>query len=253
MDMHTNVSSMQIESIVEANDAILRIKECESEVDIKAVLRPLIRYFGAESFVFVSMRHDDARRESYQYFIGCLPAWCQLYNRRRWYAIDPFVKYALSHSTPILGSAIVAESPGQAEMLAAAAQNGFRSGMVIPSHGGSRSRVGVLYVGSPLPPEDVEPHLLQHRVMLRAVSLELLEWWQAKLKANDVRHVKLSSYDLNLLALQRDGYTSEESAQELGLTTSQVNNRYRRINARLCVANKAMAVERAVELGLLAA
>lgn len=251
--MKTDVSENRIESILGANEAVLRIKECESEVEIHSLLHPLIRFFGAQSFVFVTMRHDDVKRESYKYFIGCLPAWCQLYNQRKWYAIDPFVTYALSNSTPILGSGIVAESPGQADMLAAAGQYGFRSGMVIPAHGGSQSRVGVLYVGSPLPPEEAEPRLLAHRAMLRAVSLELLEWWQAKLKSYELRDIKLDDDDVSLLALQREGYTAEETAQELGLTTSQVYNRYRRINSKLSVTNKKKAVERAVELGLLSA
>lgn len=249
--MQGEVSANQIDSIIEANAAVSRIKECESELQIEALLRPLIRFFGAESFVFVTMRHDDLKRETYRYLIGCLPAWCQLYNQRRWYAIDPFVMYALSNSAPILGSAIVAESAGQAEMLAAAAQNGFRSGMVIPAHGGSRLRVGVLYVGSPRSPEEAEPQLLANRTLLRAVSLELLEWWQARLKAEELSDINLDDDDVNLLALQREGYTAEETAQELGLTTSQVHNRYRRINSKLSVASKKQAVERALDLGLL--
>ena len=249
--MQRGVSANQIDSILDVNDAISRIKECESEVEVEAVLRPLIRFFGAQSYVFVTMRHDDLKRDTYRYLIGCLPAWCQLYNQRRWYAIDPFVQYALSNSAPILGSAITAESAGQADMLAAAAQNGFRSGMVIPAHGGSRLRVGVLYLGTPLSPEEAEPQLLAYRTMLRALSLELLEWWQARLKEEELSDINLDDDDVSLLALQREGYTAEEAAHELGLTTSQIHNRYRRINSKLSVASKKQAVERAIDLGFL--
>lgn len=249
--MEQPIIDKRIASMAEADDALLRIKECGNEVEIEAVLRPLIEYFGARSYVFVAMPRDDVRRETYRYLIGCLPAWCQLYNARRWYAIDPFVNYALSNSAPILGTAIKAESPGQADMLAAAAQHGFRSGIVIPAHGGSRSRVGVLYVGSPLEPQEIEPRLLANRTMLRAVALELLEWWQARLTAEALDDVSLDDQDLALLALQREGYTAEQSAQELGLSTSQVHNRYRRINGKLAVTSKRQAVERALELGLL--
>jgi hypothetical protein len=240
-----------IDSLEAANRAIYGIKSCQSEAEVQGVLRKLLPYFGLEWYVFVILRRDDPSPESYRFFIGCLPEWCQIYNARKWFAIDPFIQYALRNTSPVLGSAIQPESPGQAELLAVAAKYGFRSGMVIPVHGGIKSRVGVLYLGTSKEPEAIEAKLLEQRNLLRAIAMELFEWWVAKMQAEALGGLRFDDLDLELLRFEHEGFTSEEAAKELGISPSKINNRFRRINMKLNVHSKKLAAEKAIELGLL--
>lgn len=233
------------------DEAVYRIKTCGNETEVAELLRCLVHQFGAESFVFISLSRDRLRRENYRYLIGCSPTWCQIYNAKKWFAIDPFIQYALHNSSPILGSAIQPESPGQAELLGTAAENGFRSGMVIPAHAGNQSRTGLLYIGSSKPPNEAEPVLLRNRNYLRAIAMELFEWMEAKLHAEIIARFQFDKFDIDLLKLERKGFTAEDAAIMLGSTPAIVNHRFLRINEKLDVHHKKDAAEKAVELGIL--
>lgn len=243
--------SESVDSLDTANSAITRIKDCRSETEVAAILRPLIQFFGLESYVFVSLNRDDEGRESHRFLIGCRPEWCQMYNARKWFAIDPFIAHALRSSEPIVGSKIKAESAGQIELLATAREHGFHSGMVVPAHSGVKSRIGVLYLGSPRTPDEVEPRLLQSRSFLRAIALELFEWHQAKLQADMLGNVAFDDADIELLREVHDGYHSKDLGRAKNLSVSQVNNRFRRINAAFKVRSRKAAAAKAVDLGVL--
>lgn len=239
------------ENIVAIDDAIYRIKSCCNEVEVANLLRPLVQELGADSYVFIHLNRDRQNRENYRYLIGCSPKWCQMYNANKWFAIDPFIQYALNNSGPILGSGIRAESVGQQELMSSAAENGFRSGMVIPAHAGNQHRLGVLYVGSSKPAIQVEVGFLRNRNYLRAISLELFEWMEAKLHTEIVARLQLDNLDLELLRLELQGFTAEDSANMLGCTTAIVNHRFLRINDKLEVHHKKDATKKAIELGIL--
>jgi DNA-binding CsgD family transcriptional regulator len=240
-----------INSLEALDQAIYRIKACSSETEVDALLRPLLRYFEIDSYVFISLRRDQANRESFRYLIGCTPAWSQIYNAKKWFVIDPFIQYALHNSAPIVGSAIKPETAGQSELLEAAAANGFKSSMIIPTHAGNRARIGVLCLGSPQPPEIGDAQLLRSRNFLRAIAMELFEWWDAKLAAEMLDRYQLDQVDLELLKLEQNGFTAEDAAKVFGQTKSQINGRFRRINDKLDVHHKKHAVKRAIEIGIL--
>ena len=251
MKAHALRRNEAVDRFADVDEAIYRIKSCSEETEVAALLHSLIQQFGAESYVFINLSHDRLNRENYRYLIGCSPKWCQLYNAKKWSAIDPFIRYSLHNSTPVLGSAIQPESSGQRELLEAAAVNGFRSGMVIPAHAGSQSRIGVLYVGSMKPPTQAEPVLMRNRNYLRAIALELFEWTEAKLNAEIIARFQFDSFDIDLLKLERQGFTADDAASMLGSTAAIVNHRFLRINEKLEVRHKKDAAEKAVELGIL--
>lgn len=234
------------------NDAILRIKQCRSESEVAALLTDITQHFGVTSYVFVSLRADDTGPASHRYLIGCKPAWCQIYNSKKWFYIDPFIQYARKYSMPIAGSAIRPNTPGQAELLATAAENGFRSGAVIPAHTGSYKRVGVLYLGSDLPPEHVEPKLMQNRTQLRAIAMELFEWWEAQIRADVIASLNVNDHDVALLKLVHEGFTVDEIARLLAISKSTIQAKIRHLNEKLEVRSKKHAAEKAIELGILA-
>ncbi len=239
-----------IHSIEDASDRISWIAGYETEAEVEAAARQIVEYFDLPSFVFGAFFRTGAR-EDYRYLVGCVPEWCYIYNGNKWYAIDPFVDYALKSANPVLASDIALASPGQERMMALAAEYGFRSGVVVPAHSVSTVRVGILYLGTGEGPERARESLAKHRHLMRAFSLELLEWWDAKLRETGLESLDLDDLDLDLLIKAQERATAEETARELGVTVSRVNSRYERLARKLEAPNKRNAVEKAVSLGLI--
>jgi hypothetical protein len=240
-----------LDSVEAVNRAIDHIKDCSGQQEVASNISSLIAYFDLSSYVFLVIQRGSTRRHRKWFLIGCSPEWCQIYNDRKWFMIDPFVDHALRDSRPILGSAIVPKSPGQIELMAIAAEYGFRSGIVIPAHTGLGSRVGVLYLGSNKSAAEMESRLLASRHLLRVIAMELFEWWEAKYISEAIGGHRFDEIEVELLRLYHEGFNTAAAAAALGLTFSQVNNRFRSINQTLGTRNRKEAVELAFDLGIL--
>src|SRR5258708_25385184 len=161
-----------INSFEFANESISWIKGYESEAAVHDASRQIVRYFGLEAFVFGAL-FRGGEREHYRYLVGCKPEWCFLYNQSKWYAIDPFIEYALHHTSPVLASDVPLTSPGQQRMMAAAAEHGFRSGVVVPAHRDSSARVAVRYLGTDHGPALAHRSFTRHTDLMGAFARQL--------------------------------------------------------------------------------
>jgi DNA-binding CsgD family transcriptional regulator len=243
----------QPEGVASPDDAGARISWIggyETEAEVEAAARQIVEYFGLQSFVFGAFFRTGGR-ENYRYLVGCVPEWCYLYNGNKWYAIDPFIEYALQNSAPILASDIPLVSAGQERMMAMAADHGFRSGVVVPAHSASTVRIGILYLGTSERVENARESISRHRSLMRAFAVELLEWWDAKLRRASLEDLELDDLDLELLTKAREQATAEEAARELGVTVSRVKSRYERLTRKLEAPNKRTAADKAASLGLI--
>jgi DNA-binding CsgD family transcriptional regulator len=237
-----------INSFEFANESISWISGYENEAAVDDASRQIVRYFGLEAFVFGAL-FRNGEHEHYRYLVGCKPEWCFLYNQNKWYAVDPFIEYALHHTSPVLASEVPLTSAGQQRMMAAAAEHGFRSGVVVPAHSDSSARVGVLYLGT-----DEGSALainFQAPELMAPFAMELLEWWDARLRDTSAADLELDDLDVDLLYKAQNHATAEEAARELGITVSRVESRYERLNRKLEAPSKRYAVERAVALGVI--
>lgn len=235
-------------------DAIDLIRNSTSESEIIGIAAACIRALGAESFVYTSFLgdHVDPVRESRRYFIGCSPAWCQIYNMRKWFENDPFVHYAKQHNAaPITGSAITLQSAGQHEMLEMAAKYGFKSGMVIPAHTGNIRHMGMLYVGSSEDRETGEPRLLRNRVFFRSLAGEMLDWWIARVRTEAIAQYKLDMRELAVLRLNHEGLKVKEIAYEMDVAVTVVYALIRKLKAKFNVAEISDATRIANVRGIL--
>ncbi|HYS84564.1 MAG TPA: autoinducer binding domain-containing protein [Bradyrhizobium sp.] len=239
-----------IGSFDDANDRIAWINGYETEADVEAAARQIVEYFGLHWFVFSALVRSG-EHEHYRYLVGCEPDWCYLYNQHKWYAIDPFIDYALNNTSPVLASDIPLNTPGQERLMAEAAEHGFRSGIVVPAHSRSATRIGILYLGTSEGPEHARASVHKHRSLMRAFGLEMLEWWDAKLRESGLEDLDFDPLDVDLLTKAQEHATSAEAARELGVTLSRVRARYERITRKLEAHNKRNAVEKAVSLGLI--
>jgi len=239
-----------ITSVEQANDCISLIGGYETEFDVDEAARRIVQFFDFQYFVFGAL-YRNGEQEHYRYIFGCAPEWCYLYIQNKWYAIDPFIGYALKNSSPILASDIPLTSPGQRRMMASASEYGFRSGIVVPAHSASSNWIGLLHLGTDEGLDCAQRSLDAHRNLMRAFGLELLEWFDSRLHDNSVSDLDLDKLDLKLLCKAQEHATAAEAARELGITLALAESRYRRLYRKLDVPAKRHAVDKAVELGLI--
>jgi DNA-binding NarL/FixJ family response regulator len=81
--------------------------------------------------------------------------------------------------------------------------------------------------------------------------MELNEWWIDRIKRELCASARITPEDVALLRHERLGHGTKRIATELGTTTSSVDSRFQRINAKLGVANRKAAATLAAEYGLI--
>lgn len=224
---------MEIENFLpqDAYVALGRIARCQTEADVATLTKQVILALGATSYVYSTLTSDDRSddRESYRYFIGCDPQWCRIYNERKWFMNDPFVEYGRYNTEPIIADQIVLQTSGQIEMLRLAADYGFKSGMVIPTHSSqsANERIGLLYIGVDEPPNIGNQLMHLHRIFYRALGMELLDWWIRFLRAEAALKFNLSEEEINLLQQIKNGQAVIELSAKLDIAPSKL---YRQLN-----------------------
>jgi DNA-binding CsgD family transcriptional regulator len=241
--------------MLEAEVLISKISTCESQGYLDILLQEIFAVFGVSSFLFITLLKDSKNRDSFRFQSGCDPNWFNLYNHRKWHEIDPFIAYGKLFSKPILLSDMVGKSDGSrgsADYFENIHNHGFKSGLVIPCHSVSTKRMGVLIVGNDLSINEGDEKLKMHRVSLRSIGYELLDWWIDHLQAKVIDKSKLKQQDLSLLKMAYNDLSASDMGLSIGLNVSQVNNRFRNINALFQVDNKKEAAILAMEYGIIA-
>lgn len=234
-----------------ASTLIQAIGAAEDEADAVGLLARAASQLGAESSAFVSFVRDDGSQESFRFLLACDPVWCHEYQRRAWYALDPWLDYALTHSEPALASSITASSAQQQELADLAASFGFASALIIPAPSANAlSRVGVLCLGSRTSGYFEAGGLGPLRVAARALAMELHEWWIGRIRHELLIRAGLTDEDLTLLRLERLGLGTKAIAARLNSTTGAIDSRFQRMNQRLGVPNRRAAATLAAEYGL---
>lgn len=239
-----------LDSLALTNEFISGIARCAGEAEALDLTQMIVQSFAMQVFALVVMV-QAGEREHYRYLVGCDLKLCYRYLLQKWHAIDPFISYARQNTSPILTSDVPHDSEGQQRMKAAAEESGFRGGIAIPAHSSSSALLAVLYLGTDEGPERARQSLTLHRGLMRALALELLEWWSRRLRDMQLAELDLDDFDIELLCKARDRATTQESARELGLTVACVKTRYEKLIRKLESPCKRSAVEKAVALGLI--
>jgi len=243
-----------MEDDVDPMALIESIEKLTTETQVMAVTQRCIRAIGAEHFVYTSFLgdSDDPEKESRRFLIGCAPAWCQMYNLRKWYEIDPYVTYSRSHNTaPVFGSEIKAETPGQIELLKAASENGFTSTIVVPVHTGNVRHMGMLYAGSSMPQETGEPVLRRNRSLFRLLAGALLDWWIVRVREEAIATYQLEQQEVLVLKLALEGLAAKQKAEELGVPVRTIYTLYQKIKNKFSVEDIREAARIANARGIL--
>lgn len=207
-------------------DFIGEIADCVTEDEVNELAILIVQMLGGKSFVYTSLlpSKDPNSDENFRFFIGCDEELCRVYSSRKWIMNDPFFEYAKRHSAPIIGSKIKTQTVGQQEMLDFFSDHGFRSGLVVPTHtpSDSKSRMGVLYVGSDEDAQVGEAKLLSQRILFQSMGMELLLWWNRRLRSIAMRRFSVDEEELELLRLFDEGHSGADIGVLLNIKKHQV-------------------------------
>lgn len=248
----TNITNPAADLFIHINQISGCISEASDSGQLNNALWQLNEVLGCDGAVFMSFARDDESLESYRYVVACPLAWCNEYNRNAWFTIDPCLLYAMTNTEPALIQDIPLRSTGQKNMMAAATMAGFKSGMVIPAHSSiGRTRMGVLYVGSSDPNFFNEETLAKTRMLLRALSGELLDWWIRKARTELLGEATLSAEEIELLRLSHAGHKSKEIAQHLCASKAAVDQKLFRISSKFGTSSRKIAAQMAHDFGML--
>jgi DNA-binding NarL/FixJ family response regulator len=229
-----------------------RIPAANDQQTVHALFQEGIAALGASSAVFVSFVRDDGDMAACRFMLACDPAWARLYVQEGHFVHDPWLAYAAHHSEPIVASALNVLDGDQQRVIDLAARAGFVSAVLVPAHSGAgHSRISLLCLGSTHPGYFEDAGLPRLRVSARMLALELHDWWLARIRRDLIVKARITSADLVLLQHESQGHGSKKIAAELRVSKSSVNSRFQRMNAKLGVANRRMAVQLAVECGLI--
>ncbi len=232
---------------------IERIAPAGDQPSVLALLRAAVEALGAQSAFFVSFVRDDTDVSSLRFMLACDPAWCQQYLERDFIAHDPWLAYAARHSAPLVASALAVVQPEAHRVIALATQHGFASAVLVPAHSGAgNSRISLLCVGSPTPGFFEGAGFARFKLGARTLAAELHDWWLARIRRQLIVKSRITPGDLVLLRYQRQGHSSQQIATELRVSKSSINSRFQRMNTKLGVPNRRMAMRLAIECGLLA-
>jgi len=234
------------------SEVVQKIPRADDEAEAVSLLAEAARRMGADVAAFVSFVRDDGSHESYRFLLACDPVWCHEYQRRAWYAHDPWLAYALTHSEPARASEIPVGSKQQLAVAELATEFGFRSAVIVPApSSGGLTRVGVLCLGSGTPGFFESDGFVALKVAARGLAMELHEWWIGQIKRELIVNAGITDDDLVLLRHERLGHGTKMIATELNTTPSSIDSRFQRVNQKLGVPNRKAAATLAAEYGLI--
>jgi hypothetical protein len=232
-------------------EVVQRIATAQNEAAALELLREATHRMGADVAAFISFVHDDPSHESYRFLLACDPSYCAEYEQQSWYADDPWLAYALRRTEPACACDIEAVTPQQRAVVELAALHGFRSALIVPApSAGGLSRVGVLCIGSWCAGFFDSDGFPTFKVLARALSMELHDWWIAHVAQELIARARIAPDDLVLLRHERCGHRTKQIALALGKSPAAIDSQFQRLNARLGVPNRKAAAALAAEYGL---
>lgn len=233
---------------------IAGLQEAWDEGESCARLQEIAALLGCENAAFATFLANDPWHQSYRFLLACHPAWCARYQGLAWFADDPWLDYARTHSLPARDDQIVCRTRKQQEIVDLARSFGVMSALIVPSPSSAGlSRLGVLMLGSGRSDYfDLPPAVFgKVKAVARALCAELHDWATANMRNELMESARLTTADLDLLRHERAGLSTKEIERVVGQSRAAIDSRFQRILARLRVPNRRAAAQFAAEHGLI--
>lgn len=237
------------------NEAFALIAQIGEAADHGAAVRQLrsaARCLGADAATFTSFVHDDATLSSYRFLLACDPIWAVQYASNNWCLDDPWLRYALYNTAPVVGESLQPTELRARWVVEAAAHFGFASTFIVPAPTpAAQSRVGVLVLGSATPGYFLHGGGKRIRCMARGLAMELGDWTHAQIRQELMDRARVTQDDLMLLRHEQAGHSSKVIAAALHVEPKTIDCRFHRLSLKLGTANRRAAVRLAEIYGLI--
>lgn len=238
-----------------AADVLAVVSQVAAAPDTGAALRLLhdaASHLGATGAMFTSFVRDDATLASYRFLLACDPAWGSQYAQNHWCLDDPWLRYALYNTEPIVAETLAPADERARWVTEAASHFGFTSTLVVPAPtAAAQSRVGVLCLGSEHEGFFAGEGAATVRCLARSLAMELGDWMHRQIRAELMTRARISQDDLALLRHEQLGHSSKAIAAQLRVDPKTIDCRFHRLSLKLGTANRRAAVRLAEIYGLI--
>ena len=234
-----------------AGMAVANVGASRSKSQLIDSLRYAAKVLGADKSYFACFIHDRKGFDSYRFLLACDPVWFYEYERNECHLSDPWLTYARQHSRPVPGRDIQVHGKERGTVDLARSY-GFNSTLVIPAPvSGRLSRSGVLVLASESAAFPEAHSLTDVKILARSLALEVHDRLADLLREEKLRDYRLTPLELELLRFERDGLPTKAISRRLNASLESIDTRFRRLNAKLGVANRQESAHVAVEYGLI--
>lgn len=251
MDERLRAITADVEFYARSAGLAMRVPAAADAGELAGLLAEASTLVGADAAAFASFVKDDESYDSYRFILACDATWCLEYERGACYMHDPWLEYARHHAEPVLSEHVPARTERQQAVMGLAARYGFTSAVIVPVHAPQGlTRLGALCIGSAQSAYFGMEGLHAITVAATPLAMRLHEWQIAMLASELRRHARLSDEDMTLLRHERQGHGSKQVAAAMNTTSTSIDSRWQRLNAKLGVSNRLAASKLAAEYGL---
>jgi hypothetical protein len=234
----------------QALDAIILIQQAADPPGLLARLMQATTALGASASVYTAEIPEEGQEPSCFSLFACDPGFAQAESTRGPPLHHPWFRFARTHTRPGTDRQILPRHEADAAARDLARGYGFRSCLIVPTASAAH-RLEMLCLGSDREDDFEGAEARVVRTLARSLAAELHDWLTAYLQHRLREAAKLHEKDIDLLALEWQGLSTKEISFRTGLSTTCVNSRFQRINARLRCPNRKASARRAAAYGLL--
>ena len=184
---------------------------------------------------------------------GYPAAWMQLYVENNYAAIDPVVEHAYARPTPLIWDRALFDTAARQTMWMAAEAHGVGSGVTVPVAGGP-NEIAILSAAGGMHDASAPPDTLPIIGQLYLIAAQAHEAIRPHLRGGtllDVDENALSAREKECLGWWAAGKTADDIAERLALSTRTVRFHLDNVKRKLGARNRAEALSRAIQLGLI--
>ena len=239
------------------DDFIKKLNACKTVKQADQYLFDfLLNDSHCKNFVYTGYAKDyrTSHQLSHQLFTPDVKAWHQYYVDHHFEDIDPIGASIRSRNVPFIwrNEALLKEvAPHQRVIYEASIQHGFSNGLSIPMHG-EKNDFAILLIHE----NAIDAYLAERSGIVYVLQMAAMYYYDTitqLMKANLVKNLvePLTGRELECLAVSAQGLTAKEVAEKLEITPRTVSFHLENATQKLGVRNKAQAILKAKELGII--